>query len=62
MSLPPIVGRGISENPKNRFERLELSPDLDELDFELQTEERERPQTSYFKDTSKTFITYNDSP
>lgn len=62
MPLPPIVGRGISENPKNRFERLALSPDLDELDFELQTEERERPQTHYYKDTSKSFITYNDSP
>jgi DNA repair photolyase len=62
MPLPPIVGRGISENPKNRFERLELSPDLDELDFELQRGEKERPQTQYFKDTSRTFITYNDSP
>jgi DNA repair photolyase len=62
MTLPPIVGRGISENPKNRFERLELSPDLDELDFELQTCEQERPQTYYYKDSSKSFITYNDSP
>jgi DNA repair photolyase len=62
MSLPPIVGRGISENPKNRFERLELTPDLDELDFELQTGEKERPQTYYYKDSSKSFITYNDSP
>jgi DNA repair photolyase len=62
MPLPPIVGRGIAENPKNRFEKLELTPDLDELDFELQTGEKERPQTYYYKDTSKSFITYNDSP
>jgi DNA repair photolyase len=62
MSLPTIVGRGVAENPKNRFEKLELSPDLDELGVELQKGERERPQTQYFKDTSKTFITYNDSP
>lgn len=60
--LPKIVGRGVSDNPKNRFERLEVTPDLDELDFELAHDERERPQTVYFKDTSKTFITYNDSP
>ncbi len=61
-SLPPIVGRGVAENPKNRFERLELTPDLDELDYELAHGEKERPQTYYYKDTSKTFITYNDSP
>ncbi|MGL4611189.1 MAG: PA0069 family radical SAM protein [Trueperaceae bacterium] len=62
MSVPTIVGRGVAENPKNRFEKLELSPDLDELDFELQTGEKERPQTDYYKDSSKTLITYNDSP
>ena len=62
MSSPPVVGRGVSENPKNRFERLELTPDLDELDHELQTGEKERPQTFYYKDSSKSFITYNDSP
>jgi DNA repair photolyase len=62
MSLPIVVGRGVAENPKNRFERLEVSPDLDEVDFELQTGPRERPQTLYYKDTSRTFITYNKSP
>jgi DNA repair photolyase len=61
-SLPSIVGRGVSDNPKNRFERLEVSPDLDELDYELAHKEKERPPTLYYKDTSKTFITYNDSP
>jgi DNA repair photolyase len=61
-SLPTIVGRGVSENPQNRFEKLELTPDLDELDHDILHDERERPQTSYYKDKSKTFITYNDSP
>jgi DNA repair photolyase len=61
-SLPPITGRGVSDNPKNRFERLEVTPDLDALDEELKFGERERPQTLYYKDVSKTFITYNDSP
>jgi DNA repair photolyase len=60
--LPPIVGRGVSENPKNRFERLGVTPDLDELDYALAHDVRERPQTNYYRDTSKTFITYNDSP
>lgn len=61
-SLPVIKGRGFSENPKNRFEKLELSPDLDELDFDLQNDSLERPKTIFYKDTSKSFITYNDSP
>jgi DNA repair photolyase len=61
-SLPSIVGRGVATNPKNRFERLEVTPDLDELDYELAHDKRERPQTFYYKDTSKTFITYNNSP
>ncbi len=61
-SQPKIVGRGISENPKNRFERLEVTPDLDELDYDILRGERERPKTFYYKDSSKTFITYNDSP
>ncbi len=61
-SLPKIIGRGVSDNPKNRFERLGVTLDLDELDYELGRGEKERPQTFYYKDSSKTFITYNDSP
>ena len=52
-------GRGISKNPKNRFETLELSPDYSEWtdeDFE------QKSQTSFYKDTTKSFITYNNSP
>jgi DNA repair photolyase len=61
-NLPTIVGRGLVHDPKNRFEKLEVTPDLDELDWELRTGERERPQTNYYRDSSKTFVTYNDSP
>jgi DNA repair photolyase len=61
-NLPIIKGRGFSENPKNRFERLELSPDRDELDYDLQHDGLEKPKTIFYKDTSKSFITYNDSP
>jgi DNA repair photolyase len=61
-NLPIIKGRGFSENPKNRFEKLELSPDLDELDYDLAHDGLEKPKTVFYKDTSKSFITYNDSP
>lgn len=61
-SLPSIKGRGIAENPKNRFEKLELLLDHDELDHDLRSKELKRPQTVFYKDTSKSFITYNDSP
>jgi DNA repair photolyase len=60
--LPTIKGRGVAENPGNRFEKLELTPDYDELDFDLQNDEFKRPKTIFYKDTSKSFITYNDSP
>ena len=57
MTLPPIVGRGTASNPKNRFEKLELTLDPAEFD-----PDDPRPKTLYFKDTSKSFITYNNSP
>jgi DNA repair photolyase len=60
--LPTIKGRGIAESPQNRFEKLELTPDLDELDYDLQNDGFEKPKTVFYKDTSKSFITYNDSP
>ena len=58
MIVPPTIkGRGTSSNPKNRFEKLELSLDLAELD-----PDEPRPKTTYYKDSSKSFITYNKSP
>lgn len=52
-------GRGVSANPKNRFETLELS-----LDYSDWTDEdfEQKPQTIFYKDSSKSFITYNKSP
>lgn len=57
MTLPPITGRGTSSNPKNRFEKLELALDPAELD-----PDDPKPKTVYYRDTSKSFITYNSSP
>lgn len=54
-----IKGRGAASNPKNRFERLELTLDGDYLDA---LSELPRPETQFFKDTTRTFITYNESP
>jgi hypothetical protein len=55
--LPAIIGRGTAENPKNRFERLEVSLDPSEYD-----PEEPQPKTIFLKDTSRSIIAYNSSP
>jgi DNA repair photolyase len=52
-----IVGRGAAGNPKNRFERIEVEPDLDELEGG-----QPRPETIYLRDHSRSIIARNDSP
>jgi DNA repair photolyase len=54
-----IKGRGARFNPPNRFERLRLEPL--EIDWEG-GEEEHRPETRYYKDTSRTILAKNDSP
>src|ERR687886_1156552 len=51
---PSIVGRGTVGNPKNRFDRIEVELDLDELD-------PERPKTVFLRDASRSIIARNDS-
>ncbi len=53
----PIKGRGASDNPRNRFERLEYVPE-----GETAGENPLRPETLLFRDASRTAITYNKSP
>ncbi|MGH8058104.1 MAG: PA0069 family radical SAM protein, partial [Candidatus Entotheonellia bacterium] len=53
----PIRGRGAAENPPNRFERLSYARDPEWTD-----PEDPAPATQFLKDTSRTLITYNDSP
>jgi len=55
-----IPGRGAAVNPPNRFERLHLARDPDAQDDPA--EERVRPRTEFFHDTTTTLLTKNDSP
>ena len=55
--LVPLRGRGASDNPPNRFDRLVYVRDSDVPD-----EEEIAPKTLLLKDASKSIITYNDSP
>lgn len=51
-----IKGRGTAENPGVRFEKSEYIPYADEL------YNSEKPTTIYYKDNSRSIITYNQSP
>ncbi|NIP39084.1 MAG: PA0069 family radical SAM protein [Candidatus Dadabacteria bacterium] len=51
-----IKGRGTSDNPANRFDKIDFAPDE-----EFYKDER-KPKTEFFRDTSKTIIAYNNSP
>ena len=52
-----IVGRGAADNPKNRFEKIEVEPELRELDAE-----EPGPEIIYLRDVSRSIIARNDSP
>jgi len=51
----PTRGRGALENPVNRFEKIDL-------EYEADAELADRLPTEVFKDTSRSVISYNDSP
>ncbi len=55
MNRPSMKGRGTSQNPANRFERLHYSFADDDPDAPL-------PKTQFFEDHSKSIIATNDSP
>ena len=52
-----IVGRGAADNPKNRFEKMEVELELGELDAE-----EPGPEIIYLRDVSRSIIARNDSP
>ncbi len=54
--LPTLRGRGTTPNPSNRFERItmELNPST--------LAEDPAPQTQFFKDTTRSIVTRNESP
>lgn len=51
-----IKGRGTSDNPVNRFDKIDFVPD------EEFYKDEQKPKTEFFRDTSKSIITYNSSP
>lgn len=55
----PIHGRGAAHNPPNRFEPIDIVPDLDS---DLDPAEQPSPQTVYLRDTTRSIIASNDSP
>jgi hypothetical protein len=52
---PFITGRGAAVNTKNRFEKIEVEPELEEFD-------PEKPETIYLKDASRSILVRNNSP
>ena len=63
MHAESIRGRGASNNPANRFERMEYEVDIDvEPDPDPDANTAPHPRTEFYRDVSKTIIAYNDSP
>ncbi len=54
--LPQVHGRGASRNPANRFDEMEVVPD------EPEGAGGSGPRTRYYRDSSRSIITTNDSP
>lgn len=54
---PAIRGRGTDSNPKNRFERLEIVADEEEID-----DTPRQVKTQFFDDPAKSIISTNTSP
>ena len=56
-----ISGRGAAGHPPNRFERLHYEPDPDLAEPGGEVLEL-APETQFFKDSSRSIISYNESP
>lgn len=58
-----MIGRGAQSNPNNRFQKLSLQPDYDQLDAGDELLEAEKKVTTdYFEDDSQTILSENNSP
>lgn len=55
-----IPGRGLSQNPAHRFTEITYEPDPEYLEW-VKNEEH-RPPTRYFRDQTRSIISWNDSP
>ncbi len=61
--LPPVIGRGAALNTPNRYERLHVEPEFDQLDEEdLQQIGKRKVATDYFVDDSQSVVSQNNSP
>ena len=49
-------GRGSAENPANRFDKIDFEPSEEEISEGIS------PSTVFYRDNTKSIITYNDSP
>ena len=61
MDANPVIGRGASANPANRFERLHLEPET-EAESGREIDDRPAPATEFLRVASRTIVTTNDSP
>ena len=60
---PHMIGRGAQSNPNNRFHKLSLQLDYDQLDAEDELLEAARKVTTdYFEDNSQSILSENSSP
>src|SRR5690349_546489 len=59
---PNIRGRGALENPANRFDRLHVAVEVDDLQPELDARGEVSVPTEYFRDSTRSVISHNDSP
>lgn len=55
----PVRGRGSGRNPPNRFETISYVPDPDYAD---EDGEPSKPPTEFLRDTTRSIVTFNDSP
>jgi DNA repair photolyase len=59
----PISGRGAQFNPHNRFLKLHVEEDLEQLEHDEEyLQSRKQVQTEYFEDDSQSILSENDSP
>lgn len=61
ISRRPLRGRGASDNPPNRFERLRYEPDPD-ADPPADEDTAPLPRTEFYRDSSRSVIARNESP
>lgn len=57
-----LKSRGAGFDPKNRFEKLYVDYSDENLDSFDDDEQKEKPQTVFYVDNSKTIIAHNESP